>query len=537
MRWTDLALLAALAALPSGAALAQGARDPAAASDWLKGTAPARPPVTGWRPGDEVPFEAQRRRPVAPVARPATLKPPRELATGAAPPPVGVTRLSDGNPDTKGAIGAEAARLPRDLWGAATAGQVAEAIAAANPRLGANRSLLQRILTAQLAPPGGAAGDEGRLFLARVDRLIEAGRLDDAEAMLQSAGWTDGARFARRFDIALLRDTMDEACAVMGQRPGLAPGLGARIYCLARAGDWSAAALTLHGARAGGLMSPQTLALMERFLDDGSADMGEALPDPEHVTPLEFRLFEAIGQPLSTAELPLPFAWADLNGNAGWKARLDAAERLARAGAIDPALLAAAYLDQRPAASGGVWDRAAAFQRIEAALDAGDAATLSDELPQAAPLFLQAGLDLPFARLVGPALSGLTLDPEAAETAAHLRLLVGLPETQQGNLPAPDRALVALAAGDPAAAAAFPQNSAGAAYAEALAAQPLPEPPPEGRGLALLAAMADVDAGLDGDVARAAAGLRRMVELGQPSDARQAAIELLMAEHMGGPRR
>ena len=34
-----------------------------------------------------------------------------------------------------------------------------------------------------------------------------------------------------------------------------------------------------------------------------------------------------------------------------------------------------------------------------------------------------------------------------------------------------------------------------------------------------------------------AAGLRRMVELGQPSDARQAAIELLMAEHMGGPRR
>ena len=169
-----------------------------------------------------------------------------------------------------------------------------------------------------------------------------------------------------------------------------------------------------------------------------------------------------------------------------------------------------------------------AFQRIEAALDAGDAATLSDELPQAAPLFLQAGLDLPFARLVGPALSGLTLDPEAAETAAHLRLLVGLPETQQGNLPAPDRALVALAAGDPAAAAAFPQNSAGAAYAEALAAPPLPEPPPEGRGLALLAAMADVDAGLDGDLTRAARGLTQLVALGYGDTARQAAVELMI---------
>ena len=42
MRWTDLAVLAALAALPAGAALAQGTGGPASASDWLKGTAPAR---------------------------------------------------------------------------------------------------------------------------------------------------------------------------------------------------------------------------------------------------------------------------------------------------------------------------------------------------------------------------------------------------------------------------------------------------------------------------------------------------------------
>ncbi|MBB1490882.1 MULTISPECIES: hypothetical protein [unclassified Paracoccus (in: a-proteobacteria)] len=536
MRWTDLVLLGALAA--AGPAFAQGTGVPAAASDWLGGTAPPRPPATGWRPGEPAPFEAQRRRSDPPPGRPATLKPPRELATSAAPPPVGVMRLSDGNPDTKGAIPAEAARLPRDLWGAAPAGDVAQAIAAAQPRLAASRALFQRMLTAQLQPPSGAAaGDEGRLFLARVDRLIAAGRLDDADALLQSAGWSDGPRFARRFDIALLRDTADEVCATMDLRPGLAPDLSARIYCLARTGDWNAAALTLHGARAGGMMPSQTVALLERFLDDGSADLSEPLPDPAQVTPLEFRLFEAIGQPLATADLPLAFAWADLNGNGGWKARLDAAERLARAGAIDPAPLAAAYLDQRPAASGGVWDRAAAFQRIDAALEAGDAAKVSAELPEAAALFLQAGLIVPFARLVGPALSGLTLDSGATETAAHLRLLTGVPGTQPGDVPAHDRPLLALAEGDPGAAVAFPTGSTGAAYAEALAARPLPEAPPEGRGLALLAAMADVEAGLDGDVARAATGLRRMVELGQPADARLAAVELLLTEHMGGPRR
>src|SRR5690606_36267978 len=83
-----------------------------------------------------------------------------------------------------------------------------------------------------------------------------------------------------------------------------------------------------------------------------------------------------------------------------------------------------------------------------------------------------------------------------------------------------DRALIALAAGDP---AEFAEASPGAAYAAALTATPQDTAPPEGRGLALLSAIADVDAGLDGDTARAAAGLRRMVELGHPADARRAA--------------
>lgn len=51
--------------------------------------------------------------------------------------------------------------------------------------------------------------------------------------------------------------------------------------------------------------------------------------------------------------------------------------------------------------------------------------------------------------------------------------------------------------------------------------------------MALLRAMADAEAGLDGDVQRAAAGLRRLSELGQPDVARRAAVELLLADHLG----
>ena len=536
MRWTDCrvsrraarlavpaVLYLTLAPLPGAAqVVTDGA--PIPANDWLQtGKAPL-PPATAWRPGDATPPDAQVLRP-PPAPRDAGTRP----ATGL-PPAVGVTRLAEGNPDGKGAIAADAARLPRDLWGPAPAGEIAQAISAAQPRLSVGRWLLQRMLTAQLDPPSGTVqGDEGRLFLARVDRLIAQGRLDDAESLLHAAGWKDRERFLRRFDIALLRDEADQVCHAIAERPGLAPDLAARIYCLARAGDWSAAALTLHGARAGGMLDSQTTALLERFLDDGSTDHAADLPPPVQVSPLEFRLFEAIGQPLPTSELALGYAWSDLTGNAGWKARIEAAERLARAGAIDPTLLAATYLEHSPAASGGVWDRATAFQRLDAALATDDSAAVSTALPKATALFARAGLALPFARLIGPQLNAPGLAPDATETAAHLRLLIGLPGAQPDALPAEDRALIALAAAEP---ASFPEGSPGAAYAAALTAAPQ-DTPPEGRGLALLSAIADVDAGIDGDIARASAGLRRMVELGQPADARMAAVELLLGEHMG----
>src|SRR5690606_30935903 len=153
-------------------------------------------------------------------------------ATGL-PPAVGVTRLAEGNPDGKGTIPADSARLPRDLWGPAPAGEIAQAIAGAQPRLSAGRWLLQRMLTAQLDPPAGTAhgdgarlaasgwllqwrltaqlsprsrtaqGGEGRLCLARVDRLTGRGRPDDAESLLHAEAWKERARYERLFDNAV----------------------------------------------------------------------------------------------------------------------------------------------------------------------------------------------------------------------------------------------------------------------------------------------------------------------------------------------
>ncbi|RDW11675.1 hypothetical protein DIE28_18150, partial [Paracoccus thiocyanatus] len=334
-----------------------------------------------WRPGDPRPPELRR----------------RDIAPSGAVGPVGVTRLGEGNPDGKGTVSPRAAGLPPGLWGASPAPELARLIRASNPRLPALRRLERRILAAQLSPPRAEAGQEGALFLARVDKLLDMGATGAAKELLKAAGPGDPERFRRLFDIALLSGDEAQACEIMDRTPGVAPSFSARIFCLAYGGDWAAAALVFHGADAMAQIEPGMAALLAHYLDDGYSDSAEQLVPPAVVSPLELRLHEAIGQPLPSSSLPLAFALADLDQNEGWKARLDAAERLARAGAIPASQLRMIYLEQKPAASGGVWDRAAAVQALADALLARDGAAVARSLPPAFDAMAAAGL--------GPALA------------------------------------------------------------------------------------------------------------------------------------
>lgn len=355
-------------------------------------------------------------------------------------------------------------------------------------------ALLDRVLTTQLmAPAAAGGGDPGRLFLARVDRLLDGGALDRARALLIAAGPHNPEIFRRLFDIALLVGHEAQACEIMTGTPGIAPSFAARIFCLAQRGDWAAASISLDGASTLGLVTPDEALLLSHFLDDALVDGAEQPLVSDRLTPLEFRILEAIGQPRPTVSLPIAFAHADLRPVNGWKARLDAAERLARAGAVPPAALRALYSEQSPAASGGVWDRAAAMQGLETALAAGDALPA---LVSAFDTFRSAGMADVLAAMIAADL------PEdgagrAGKVAALLRQWQGLSVARPV---APDPALVA----DPA-------------------------PAPTTRlGEALLAAMTDVDAGVDGDLARAGRGLAALRALGLASTADLAAAQLTL---------
>ncbi len=522
MAATD-ALSVALLALLLGAGPA-AAQAPMSAIDWLSpsvapegmGVTTRQAPPAAWRP------DAARRR--------AAPEPP--VATSGGVGPVTTLKLGEANPETIGLMPAAQAGLPDDLWSGSTAADLVALIAhAGGDGLPAVQGLLRRALVARLRPAPGASG---QVFLARVDRLLDLGALDAAQALLDGAGPGDVDRFRRRFDVALLTGHEARACDVVHSAPGIAPSLPVRIFCLARSGDWAAAMNSFAAASALGRIEPEMGELILRFLEPEAADEAAPLAITSHPTPLAYKMLEAIGEPLPTASLPLAFAQADLSANTGWRAQIEAAERLARAGSIRPDRLFTIYGQQKAAASGGVWDRVAAVAALNAALDSGDAAAVGPALEQAWDRLAEAGLLPALAEDMAPRLRPLAgaLTGAAADRAWRL----GLMSAGAADWPAPsgaDPLLVALAGSGP-----LPATGSGplaAAVIAGLAADADPGPTARDllaggrRGEAFLAALTDLSEGAGGgDPRRLSAGLATLNRLGLADDARAIARQALI---------
>ncbi len=381
----------------AGLALPAQAQDaPASAIPWLSDSLAVTPAPA---------------RPDEPAATPLT-------GTQVSTMPLGQTRR-----DAVGLLSGRLTGLPADTFAGSDPARLASLIAALPmDALPAMQDLALMLLLAELDPPRTAA-DPDALFFARVDGLLRFGALDQAQALLERAGATDPKAFRRWWDTSLLTGFDTRACDAMTANPGVAPTLPARIFCLTRTGDWAAAMLTLETGRALDLISQEDDLLLAHFLEP---EMFEDLPPPtppRPMTPLAFRLLDGIGETPSIAGLPLAFAAADLRPTTGWKSRIEAAERLARARALDVNRLLALYTEGRPSASGGVWDRVAAVQALDMALLAQDAAAVSATLPEAIERMREADLLAPFADLYGERLSHLELDGPAAAGALHIGLL------------------------------------------------------------------------------------------------------------------
>ncbi|WP_236626207.1 hypothetical protein [Actibacterium mucosum] len=439
--------------------------------------------------------------------------------------PLGAPQL-----DAVGLLPVSVTGLPADLWQESSGRELSRQIGALPPDLlPSMQRLLYTLLLAELDAP---IGDENALFLARLDKLLALGALDQAQELLERAGPTNPALFRRWFDVSLLTGQEDRACAAMRAAPGIAPTFPARIFCLARGNDWNAAALTLETGNALGFITEAEDALLIRFLDPEFADFAEPLDVPHRPSPLVFRMYEAIGTPVATGHLPLAYAQADLRSITGWRGQLEAAERLARSGAIAPNRLLGVYSARLPSASGGVFDRVEALQALDAAVLGGDADMVAMALPPAWAAMREAGLEAAFASIYGERLARIALEGDAATLALWLGLLSPSYETVAAAFEenASARFLISVARGLPTEPDDARETAITAGFAETTELDlQLKAMLDEGRlGEAILQAINRIAAGQDGDLADLTQGLAVLRRVGLEEAARRAAIEVLI---------
>ncbi|MBV7392990.1 hypothetical protein [Mameliella sediminis] len=455
------------------------------------------------------------------------------VASNVTPPRVDSAPLGAPNPGAAGLLSPGTTGLPTTLWQGSDPATLEGLIRALELPVPALRAHMRVMMLAEADPP---AGDRNLAHLtARLNWLEEQGLVEEALALLDITGVDDPDLFAVWADLALLLGQSAPVCRALSAQPRLSNDLSLQVFCSARDGDWNRAVLILQTAQTLGDIRGRRAELLIRFLDPELADDTPLLP-PVRPTPLEFRLFEALGEPLPTAPLPLPFAVLDLNGDNGWRDQILAAERLARAGSLPANRLLGIYTLRRPAASGGVWDRVDALQDFERALNRAAPGAVAEALQKVWPQMASGRLLVPFAELYGERLAGSRLDRRAAAIARRAAFLSPAYEALALEMTddTPETVfLTAIARGlAPAELADLPHAQAVAAgFSGAAMPRALREQLAEGKlGEVILRAMVLFNSGAAGngqDLTDAIAAFR---SLGLEDLARRAALELVILD-------
>ncbi|MEM6277349.1 MAG: hypothetical protein AAF714_10395, partial [Pseudomonadota bacterium] len=437
----------------------------------------------------------------------------------AAAPAVEAAPLEEASGPGVGLLPEASSGLPATLWQGASMAEIEAAFRALPAEaLRPVSQMRERLLLASAAPPLGTIGQS--FLLVRTELLMELGAAEPALALIEEVDPLTPAIFSYYADLSLVLNREDRACRRLAVTPALSDDLALRAFCLARNSDWNAAAVTLTSAELLGDISPDIATLLAQFLEPELAEAGPPPVASGDVTPLIVRLREAVGSPLATATLPRLYAQGDLRPEMGWKAQIDAAERLARTGAVSPGQLFSLYTSGTPSASGSVWERASAVQALDKALSENRSREVETALETAYAEMARAGLLPQLAEMVA-----LRLDPggELAPDAATVRTaLLLLSEHYEDAVSTARPVSRGLASGDISGIA--PSSALERALVAGFSA---PLERVEGSlGTAILDALAQVEAARQGNLTRLADGLATLRAVGLESTARRIALHL-----------
>ena len=283
------------------------------------------------------------------------------------------------------------------------------------------QEIVYSLLLAEARPPLDEPGRYAFLE-ARLNKLLQYGAVDPAIALIERASPVPERMIPLLFDISLLSSNKFPACDPILQNTRNRDLQAELIYCYARKGDWLTAHLILKTEEVLGDLTKKEISLLDRYLEvDFDVNINALLPPPELITPLEYRLYEAIGEPIPAEYLPMQYSQSDLAGENGWRAQVIAAERLSLTGAIPGNQILGIYTNYRPGVSGGMWERVKAVNDLDEALET---EKNIDQYFQAAwKIFKKTDQLTIFAKLFGLRVFEKNLTPTSKKMAADLLLL------------------------------------------------------------------------------------------------------------------
>ena len=283
------------------------------------------------------------------------------------------------------------------------------------------QELVYSLLLAEARPPLNEPSRYAFLEV-RLDKLLNYGAVDPAIALVERASPVPERMIPQLFDISMLSSNNFPICEPVFQNTENRELQAELIYCYARKGDWLTAHLILQTEKVLGDLSDHEISLLSRYLEvDFNVDLSALLPPPDSITPLEYRLYEAIGEPIPAEYLPIQYSQSDLSGENGWRAQVIAAERLSLTGAIPENQILGIYTNHSPGASGGMWERIKVINDLDAALD--DKENLEKSFQDAWEVFKQTNQLTVFAKLFGLRVFEENLSPKSKKIAANLLLL------------------------------------------------------------------------------------------------------------------
>ena len=283
------------------------------------------------------------------------------------------------------------------------------------------QELVYSLLLAEARPPLNEPSRYAFLEV-RLEKLLNYGAVDPAIALIERASPVPERMISLLFDISLLSSNNFPICDPVFQNTEIKDLQAELIYCYARKGDWLTAHLILKTEEVLGDLTIHEISLLDRYLEvDFNVDLNALLPPPESITPLEYRLYEAIGEPIPAEYLPIQYSQSDLSGENGWRAQVIAAERLSLTGAIPENQILGIYTNHSPGVSGGMWDRVKVINDLDAALDSKE--NFEEYFQDAWKVFKQTNQLTVFAKLFGLRVFEKNLSPKSKKIAANLLLL------------------------------------------------------------------------------------------------------------------